>query len=296
MKSAPRSWLFVPGDDARKQAKALHSKADALILDLEDSVAEPRKAEARDICAAFLRAPRDSSTTLYIRVNPMRGGLVLDDLAGVVGAGPVGIVLPKCEGPEDIVRLGCFLDALEARESLPRASTQIVAIVTETARGMQRLREFQDPLPRLAGLMWGGEDLCFDLGGTANRPENDQRYLSPYAYARDLCLIAARAVGVSAIDAVYTDFQNRQGLIDECRAHRVLGFDAKAAIHPAQIDAINQSFSPSAEEIEWAKSVVAAFESNTGVASFAGKMLDRPHLLSARKILARLGSSNGQGM
>jgi citrate lyase subunit beta / citryl-CoA lyase len=275
------------GDDPGKQSKALESSADALILDLEDSVAEGQKIEARRISSDFIRSHPDSTTQLYVRVNHMRSGLILDDLTAIVCSGPAGIVLPKCEGTEDVIRLGHCLDALEARESLPPASLRIVAIVTETARGVQRLCEFRAPLPRLTGLMWGGEDLCSDLGGSANRAASDDRYLSVFTHARDMCLISARSAEVSAIDAVYTNFRDTQGLVGECLAHRILGFDAKAAIHPAQLDIINTSFSPSDQEIAWARSVIAAFESRSGVASLSGAMLDKPHFVRAQRILTR---------
>jgi citrate lyase subunit beta/citryl-CoA lyase len=277
-----RSWLFVPGDDEKKIAKAFASTADIVIVDLEDAVGPTaeRKAAARRVCAAYLAAYPEHRDRCYVRINGLAPAVSLLDLPVAVEGGAAGVVLPKCEGPADVRALAALLDAIEGAQRL-----QIVGIVTETARGLQCLADFRDPLPRLAGLMWGAEDLSADLQATTNRDATSRDYLSTCVRARDGCLIAARAVGVSAIDAVYPDFRDLDGLGREARAHRVLGFDAKAAIHPAQLAVIADAFAPSAADRAWAERVVAAFGADAAVVQLDGVMLDVPHLRRARQIL-----------
>ncbi len=278
-----RSWLFVPGDDEKKIAKAFASSADVVIVDLEDAVGPTpeRKANARRASRGYLDAHPEHRDRCFVRINGLAPDVARLDLPVAVDGGAAGVVLPKCEGPADVAKLASLLDALDGGTG----RTAIVAIVTETARGLQCLSDFRDPLPRLAGLMWGAEDLSADLGGTANRDASTGGYLGPYLHARDACLIAARAVGVSAIDAVYPDFRDVDGLGREARAHRVLGFDAKAAIHPAQLAAIDAAFAPTDADRAWAERVVAAFGSDAGVVQLDGVMLDVPHLRRARQIL-----------
>ena len=278
-----RTWLFVPADDESKIVKALGSMADAVILDLEDGVGESpeRKALARDILRRVLSARAEHRNRCYVRINALSSDFVMEDLAATVDAQVAGVVLPKCEGPGDVVALARLLDEREAG-GVKKAS--IVAIVTETARGVQLLPEFRGKLRRLEALMWGGEDLCADLGGTTNRAA-DGSYLNPYVAARDGCLFAARASGVLAIDAVYTAFRDSAGLERECKDHGALGFDAKAAIHPAQLSVIEQALRPTAEQLQWAEKIVRAFKQGPGAAAMDGSMIDVPHLVRARNIL-----------
>jgi len=283
-----RSWLFVPGDDEKKIAKAFASSADVVIVDLEDAVGPTpaRKANARRVARDHLVAHPEHRERCYVRINGFGPGLIEADLPVALEGGAIGVVLPKCEGPTDVERLAKVLDTMEAAAGRAIGATGIVAIVTETARGLQCLRDFREPLPRLVGLMWGAEDLSADLQGTSNRDPATHDYLPPYALARDLCLIAARAVGVSAIDAVYPDFRDVDGMAREARAHRALGFDAKSAIHPAQLAAIEEAFAPSEADRQWAERVIAAFGHDAGVVQLDGVMLDVPHLRRARQILA----------
>ena len=277
-----RSWLFVPGDDEKKIAKAFASTADVVIVDLEDAVGPTpeRKANARRVVAAYLAAHPDHRARCFVRINGLAPSFASLDLPVAVDGCAAGVVLPKCEGPADVRALAALLDTMDGAGELA-----IVGIVTETARGLQCLTDFRDPLPRLVGLMWGAEDLSADLQGTTNR-DADKAYLSTYVHARDGCLIAARAVGVSAIDAVYPDFRDVDGLGVEARAHRALGFDAKSAIHPAQLAVIDAAFSPSEVDRAWAERVIAAFGSDAGVVQLDGVMLDVPHLRRARQILS----------
>jgi citrate lyase subunit beta/citryl-CoA lyase len=284
---AIRSLLFVPADSERKIAKAMTSGADALILDLEDSVAPDRKPEARALCLATLLA-HQGSPWLFVRINALETPDALHDLASVVRGHPYGIMLPKCRGADDVTRLGNLLTALEARDDLPVGDTKILPIVTETAEAMLRCASYAGTtLPRVFGMLWGGEDLAADVGAVTNRDPSGG-YAPPYRLARSLCLLAATAVGAEPVDAVFTDFRDQAGLAEEAREAARSGFVAKAAIHPDQVPTINAAFTPSPEEIDYAQRVLDAFtRGGGGVAALDGKMLDRPHQRAALRILAR---------
>ncbi len=289
-----RSWLFVPGDAERKLAKALASEADALILDLEDSVAPPNLPAARTLVAAFLRA--HAGPRLWVRINALASPHALADLAAVVPAAPAGIVLPKAEGAADVVRLGHFLSALEVASGLAEGRTQIAAITTETPAALFTLGSYAPADPRLAALTWGAEDLAAALGAAANR-DDDGTYAAPFQLARTLCLAGAAAAGADAIDTVFTDFRDTEGLAREARAARRAGFSGKLAIHPGQVGPINAAFTPDAAEIAHAERIVAAFAANPGLGTVGldGRMVDMPHLKQARRILAAAGRAGRQG-
>ncbi|MCI5046680.1 MAG: CoA ester lyase [Aquisalinus sp.] len=278
--------LFVPGDSEKKQAKCASVGADITILDLEDSVALARKEDARQITAAALSGVLPQDITRFVRVNALDTGLTRDDLVAVLPAEPDGIVLPKCNGPEDVEALSDMLEALEPQGR--KGKTAIIAIVTETAQGVLALsRGAAFEHPRLVGMMWGAEDLAADLGAATNHAGGV--YTEPFRLARNLCLIAARAAGVTPIDAVYSDFRDLDGLDQQTKIALRDGFDAKAAIHPAQVEVIATAFRPDEKSIAWARAVEAAFaDASAGVASLDGRMLDMPHLRTARKILSRI--------
>ncbi len=283
-----RSLLFVPGDDERKIAKGLSCAADALILDLEDAVAPQRKGVARETCAATL-ASADGRKRIFVRINALDTPGALLDLAAVVKARPAGIMLPKCRGGDDVRLLAHYLTALEARDGVPAGEVRVLPIVTETGAAMFGLGGYGvPPIPRLCGMLWGGEDLAADLGAAVNRDE-DGRYAAPYLLARSLCLYAAAAASVIAIDAVYTNFRDPGGLRREAVEGLRSGFSAKAAIHPDQIDVIHEAYTPSADDVAAARRVIAAFEASPGdgVVSVDGRMLDRPHFVAARRVLSR---------
>lgn len=283
-----RSLLFVPGDDERKIAKALDSAADALILDLEDAVAPQRKALAREVCASVLRNAK-TSKAIFVRINALETGQAATDLAAVIDAKPFGIVLPKCRHGEDACSLAHGLTTMEARAGVTAGSTRILPIVTETAASLFSLGTYGSlDIRRLYGMMWGGEDLAADIGALANRDANG-RYMPPYELARTLCLLGAAAASVPPIDAVYTDFRDLEGLKTEALEALRSGFAAKVAIHPAQVDVINEAFTPTRADVESANRVIAAFDGagSAGVASLDGKMLDRPHYRSAQRVLER---------
>ncbi len=284
-----RSMLFVPGDSDKKLAKSRQSAADALILDLEDSVALSRKPEARRVTLDFLRS-REGGQLLFVRINPLSSPYAVDDLAAVVAGRPDGIVLPKCASAEDVRAVDHYLAALEARDGLPGGKIQILPIVTEVAGAMFTLGGYAGVSSRLCGMMWGCEDLAADVGAVANR-NPDKTYLSPFELARSLCLYAAATAGVAAIDTVFTDFRDTAGLTREAEAAVQVGFTAKAAIHPDQVEAINRAFTPDEGAVAWARKVVAAFNEapGVGVVGIDGKMIDRPHLRAAERVLARAG-------
>jgi citrate lyase subunit beta / citryl-CoA lyase len=285
-----RSLLFVPGDSRKKLDKALTSGADVLLIDLEDSVDLGAKDEARKVTAEFL-SEHESTTNrprLYVRVNGLTTGMLDADLDGVMRSVPDGIVLPKTIGGTDVAHLGAKLAVREAEFGLADGATRILAIATENAAGVFALGTFAGSSHRLMGLTWGGEDLSADLGAETNRDESGA-YTDPYRLARSLTLFGTAAAGVDAIDSVFTNFRDMDGLAAECRASRRDGFVAKMAIHPAQVPVINEAFTPSPEAIERAKAVIEAFKANpgAGVVGVNGEMLDRPHLLRAERLLKR---------
>jgi citrate lyase subunit beta/citryl-CoA lyase len=281
-----RSLLFVPGDDPRKLAKALECEADALILDLEDAVGPARKPQARQFCREILAGPRGRQR-LLVRVNALDSGLIDDDLAAVLPAAPDAIVLPKCRNGGDVETLTRRLSPLERTAGV--APLRILPIVTETAASLFGLGSYAESAsPRLLAMMWGGEDLAADIGALANRDASRQ-YTAPYQLARALCLTGAAAAGVPAIDSVYTDFRDAEGLAAEAAQGLRDGFSGKAAIHPGQIATIHDAYRPTPSDIEHALCVVKAFaaEGSTGVAVIDGRMIDRPHLRGAQRVLER---------
>lgn len=284
-----RSFLFVPADSERKLAKGPQSGADGLILDLEDSVASDRKKTAREMALAYLRAAsRKAGPKLYVRVNALDTGLTLGDLATVMQGKPDGIVFPKCVGQRDLDLLGSYLDAFEAREGIEQGTTRILTVATESAAAVLALTAAPAKHARLMGHSWGGEDLMADLGALAKGPAPGV-YDDTFRLARTVNLMASVAAGVTAYDTVYPDIRNIEGLRAEAQEARRMGYGGKIAIHPDQVAIIHEVFTPSAQEVDWARRVVATFESNpdAGVLTLDGKMLDKPHLVLARRLLAR---------
>lgn len=279
-----RSLLFVPGDSPRKFAKAIGTAADALVLDLEDSVAASSKVEARGEVAEMLRAER-AGKILIVRVNAFDTGLTLDDLAAVMRHAPDAVMLPKCSGGGDVDVLDHYLAAFEAANGRKNGSTGVIAVATETGGSVLGLSSYR-PHPRLRGLLWGAEDLAASINATGNR--DGQAYSGPFLLARNLCLMAASAAGVAAIDTVCTNLGDLDYVSAEARAARRDGFSAKAVIHPNHVDPVNEAFQPTETEIAWARSVVKAFHDNPdqGVVQIDGKMIDKPHERAARNILA----------
>jgi citrate lyase subunit beta/citryl-CoA lyase len=271
----PRSWLFVPADSEKKIDKALSSDADALIFDLEDSVAPERKVIGRKLLKSLL--PRSGGPQWWVRINPLGSEYHKDDLQLIGIADLYGIVLPKAESGADITRL-----------SHRTGNIPIHAIVTETAASLFGLLSYRQPNSALAAMSWGAEDLSAALGASSKWDDNGELAFT-YKLARSLCLVGAVAAGVQPVDGIYSDFRDEEGLRRDAEAARRDGFTGKLALHPAQVPVINAAFTPSADEISTAEAVVAAFEAEpqAGVLSVAGKMVDRPHLLQAMRVLER---------
>lgn len=283
-----RSLLFVPGDSERKMAKGLAGNADVLILDLEDAVSAERIDIARGMVREFLQAHRDRSRQqLWVRINPIDSDKALADLSGIMPGGPDGILLPKCDSAAETVTLGHYLSALEARDGLTAGSTRILPVATETPAAMFALGSYQGASARLAGLTWGAEDLSTAVGASTNRLL-DGEYEFTYKLARSLCLLGAKAAGVAPIDTVWTNFRDPEGLKADSEAARRAGFTGKIAIHPDQVDIINAAFSPDPKELEFARKVVEGFAAagGAGTIQIDGKMLDKPHLTQAQRLLA----------
>lgn len=271
----PRSWLFVPADSESKIAKALDTDADAIIFDLEDSVAPASKATARELLKKLPQ--RSERPQLWVRINPIGSEFHRDDLHLIGVADIHGIVLPKAESGADVIQLA------HRTGNIP-----IHAIVSETAASLFNLLSYRDPKSPLAAMSWGAEDLSAALGASS-KYDSDGGLSFTYKLARSLCLAGAVAAGVQPVDGVFADFRDDDGLKAEAEAARREGFTGKLAIHPAQVPVINAAFTPSGDEVRHAEEIVAAFEAHpdAGVLSVGGRMVDRPHLVQARRVLER---------
>jgi len=289
-----RSLLFVPADDQRKRVKSISTLADIIVLDLEDSIAEKRKATARDAAADFLseRSGQAGNFRYFVRINDLLSPHWQQDLDTVIQAKPDGILLPKARSGQDVEKLSRYIKDLEFQHNLIPGAINVMALITETPDAMLNMSSFVGCDPRMNAITWGAEDLSAELGAKSNRDEFGN-YTGPFELARTLTLITARAASCEPVDTVYTNFRDCEGLKTECRKAARDGFTAKFAIHPDQIDIINDAFTPSPEEIARAQAIIEAFSTNqtdgrqTGVASIDGQMLDRPHLIQARQVLDR---------
>ena len=277
-----RSFLFVPADSERKLKKAGEVGADALILDLEDAVAPPVRPEARQRAADYIRGKQN----VWVRINPIDTEDSEADLDAVMAAAPAGIVLPKPGGGADAGRLSIRLERLEQRHGIEIGTTRIMALCTERPEALFVLESYAGATTRLAALSWGAEDLGAAIGARANR-DHDGNWLPVFEMARSLCLLAAATAEVTAIDTVFTDFRDEAGLVSSAAKAYRDGFGGMLAIHPAQVEPINAAFTPSAEEIERAQRIVALFAENPdlGTVGMDGKMIDRPHLVQAERVL-----------
>ena len=275
MSFEPRSWLFVPADSEKKIAKAVESAADAVIFDLEDSVAPAQKAAARQCLKAL--GKRSGGPQWWVRVNPLGSEHHKDDLEVIAKADVHGIVLPKAEGGADVTELA------HRTGNIP-----VHAIVTETPASLFGMLSYRDPSSPLVAMSWGAEDLSAALGASS-KYDADGSLSYTYRLARSLCLAGAVAAGVQPVDGVFADFKDEKGLRAEAEAAAREGFTGKLAIHPAQVAVINAAFTPGAEEVDHARAIVEAFdaEPNAGVLSVGGRMVDRPHLVQARRVLDR---------
>jgi len=285
-----RSLLFVPANGGAKLDKAMASGADAVILDLEDSIAPESKQAAREACLEYLKAvvDRPNRPRLLVRINGLETGLTDADLAAIVPGKPDAILFPKAEGGTSVVHIDAKLTAQEALAGLPEGSIKVLAQTVESALGLFLAGTFRDTSARLIGMTWGPEDLSAEIGAEANR-ESDGTLTEPYRIARAMCLLGATAARLPAIETIHVDFRNLDALRRDTELARRDGFTGRLAIHPAQVPVFNEVFTPSAAQIEKAKAIVAAFAAKPGAGAVAieGKMYDRPHLVRAQALLAR---------
>jgi citrate lyase subunit beta / citryl-CoA lyase len=286
-----RSLLFVPADSERKLARGTEFGADALILDLEDAVSAPRKAIARGMATQYIRdvRTRTQRPRLYVRINALDTALWQDDLAGVIGSGPDGVLLPKPRSGEDVHKLSIALNHAEERAGATAGATRILALATEVPSALLQIASFIGASSRLEGLTWGAEDLSAVVGSRANREADGRTWTSPYRLARDMTLFTAVAAGVQPIDTVFVNFREAEGLREEARQAARDGFTGKMAIHPGQVADINAMFTPIPEEVARAEALVRLFADNpdAGALAFEGGMVDRAHLVRAERLLAR---------
>ena len=281
-----RSLLFVPGDRPERFAKAQSAGADAVIVDLEDAVTATTRPQARTNAARFLREG-DRNRPVWVRINPVQTGDALPDLASIVAARPDGIVLPKALTGADLQRLDHWLEALEAQYGHVAGSIKVIALITETAQAVLSGSSFITPPARVIGYTWGAEDLAADVGASANRSA-DGEFEHTFRLARAQCLLVAAAAGVGAYDTTDTEFRDLAAIERHAQAARRDGFVGKLAIHPAQVEPIHRAFAPTADEIAWARKVVELMSGAAGAVALDGRMIDRPHVQQAERILASL--------
>lgn len=277
-----RSLLFVPADSEKKLAKAKLSPADALILDLEDSVVAENRSTARGLVKEFLKEKHAQS--IWVRVNPFESEDFAADIEAVVPSAPAGLVIPKPDGPDTLNEIDANLIPIEEDAGLTVGAIKLLPVASETPIAALTLGDYRNKPARLAALTWGAEDLSAALGAATNRGD-DGEFLLTYKIVRTMALLAAKAAGVDAIETLHANFRDMAGLTRAARAAQREGFAGMLAIHPDQVAPINAAFTPSPEDVAHAKKVVAAFASGAGVASLDGKMLDQPHLKQAKQVL-----------
>ena len=282
-----KSLLFVPGDSEKKLAKAASTGADALLLDLEDAVSQDRLPAARGLVLDYLKSHDRSSQQVWVRINPLNTPLSLPDLVAVMPGKPDGIVLPKPLNASDVLQLDHFLSALEQREGIKAGHTRILPVATEVAGALFALNSYAGCSARLAGLTWGAEDLATAVGASTNKKDNGE-FDDTFVLARSLCLLAAAHAGVQAIDTLSVDFRDADSLQADVQRARRQGFSGKLAIHPDQVAIINAGFTASPEELQHAQRIVDAFAQSggAGAVQLDGKMVDKPHLTLALRLLS----------
>jgi citrate lyase subunit beta/citryl-CoA lyase len=284
-----RSWLFAPGDSEKKMGKATDGTADIVLIDLEDAVAPESKVAARAMVHDFIKSRPDQRHRLWVRINPLDGPYTLGDLAAVMPAHPGGIMLPKVYGRQDVETLNHYLSALEVANGIEEGSTPVIVLITETAEAMFHTGNYKGA-PRVVALTWGAEDLADSIGASSNR-NPDGSYSFTYELARSLCVLGAATAGVTAIETISADFKDLDALRKRAEGVRRDGYRGMMAIHPAQVDVINEAFTPTEAEIAEAQEIVDIFAANPGVGAigYKGGMLDRPYLSRAQQLLKQAG-------
>ena len=286
-----RSLLFVPADGGPKLDKAMASGADGVIVDLEDSIMPERKDAARKSALDFLKSASGAAKRpkLLVRINGLDTGMTDADLDAIVPGKPDAVVFPKAEGGATVTHVDAKLTAREAIAGLPNGAIKILAQAVESAAGLFNAGSYRDCSPRLIGMTWGPEDLSAELGAEANR-DAQGLLTEPYRLARAICLYGAAAAKTAAIETVYVDFRNTEGLRRDTMDAKRDGFTGRLAIHPAQVPVINEVFTPNEADIAKAKAVIAAFAAQPGAGAVGidGKMYDRPHLARAQALFKRI--------
>jgi citrate lyase subunit beta/citryl-CoA lyase len=284
-----RSWLFAPGDSEKKMTKAMDGTADIVLIDLEDAVAPDSKAAARPMVHDFIKANPEQRHRLWVRINPFDGPYTLADLVAIMPANPGGIMLPKVYGRQEVEKLDHMLSVLEVANGIEEGSTPVIVLITETAEAMFHTGDYKGA-PRVVALTWGAEDLADSIGASSNR-NSDGSYSFTYELARSMTVLGAAAAGVTAIETISADFKDLEALRKRAEGVRRDGFRGMMAIHPAQVDVINEAFTPTAEEIAEAQEIVGIFAANPGVGAIGwkGGMLDRPYLARAQRLLKQAG-------
>ena len=282
-----KSLLFVPGDSEKKLAKAASTGADALLLDLEDAVSQDRLPIARGLVLDYLKSHDRSSQQVWVRINPLNTPLSLPDLVAVMPGKPDGIVLPKPLNASDVLQLDHFLSALEQHEGIKAGHTRILPVATEVAGALFSLNTYAGCSARLAGLTWGADDLATAVGASTNKKDNGE-FDDTFVLARSLCLLAAAHAGVQAIDTLSVDFRRADSLQADVQRAKRQGFSGKLAIHPDQVANINAGFTATPEELQHAQRIVDAFAQagGAGAVQLDGKMVDKPHLTQALRLLS----------
>ena len=270
--------------------KALTLPADGLILDLEDAVPPELKAKTRPIVRRWLETLDFGGRERWVRMNPIFTEHAVADIEETIAARPHGYIVPKPRSAEDVRRVAAVIERLEEKHGLAFGSTRLILIATETPQGLLNIGGIASASTRIVAISWGIEDLSAAMGLPRARDEAG-RYLDIPRYARVMCAVAASAAGVEALDTVYTDIPDLDGLRRECRDGVAMGFSGKISIHPSQIEVINQEFTPSKAEGEDALALIAAFEEHArkgaGAFTWKGQMMDQPHLTRAKKIADR---------
>jgi citrate lyase subunit beta/citryl-CoA lyase len=286
-----RSWLFAPGDSEKKMTKAMEGAADIVLIDLEDAVAPENKVATRATVRDFIKANPGQRQRLWVRINPFDGPYTLGDLAAVMPANPGGIMLPKVYGRQEVEKLDHVLSALEVANCIEEGSTPVIVLITETAEAMFHTGDYKGA-PRVVALTWGAEDLADSIGASSNK-NADGSYGFTYELARSLTVLGAATAGVTAIETISADFKDLEALRARAEKVRRDGFRGMLAIHPAQVDVINEAFTPTAEEIAEAQEIVDLFAANPGLGAIGwkGGMLDRPYLARAQRLLALAGKA-----
>lgn len=277
-----RSLLFVPGNRADMMEKARDLPADALVLDLEDSVPPQEKERARETVSAYISRMFKKGRPVLVRINPFLSGLTDEDLSAVLVPGLGGISLPKVEEDVDLVNLSLKMDWLEEERGIEKGSIGILPWI-ESPRALCNAYAIASSSTRVLGLAFGADDYTLNMGIQRSREGEE------LAYPRQVIAVDARAAGVLPLDTPYVDYKDREGLVRDCKRAKQAGFAGKFAIHPSQIEIINEVFSPTPQEIEEARHIIAAFEEalsrGSAVTSLEGRMIDTPVAERARRLL-----------